>query len=308
MRGSEHPIHIDKKDNILARSSFAIGDVDKAMEEAPVKLKRSYKTPIVQHCHIENNISYAYMEKGRIVVVSSTQIPHIVRRVVGQALGIPWGQVRVIKPYVGGGFGNKQEVLYEPLNAFLTMQVGGRPVKIELTREETFTNTRTRHSIEYDMAAGVDEEGHLVAKEMTTYSNQGAYASHGHAIAANGLTASRLQYACPNIRGEAYTVYTNCPTAGAMRAYGIPQVCFATECFMDDIAFEIGMDPLEFRRKNLIQGYYEDAYLKPIAANTNGIFECLDKGAEYIHWEEKRKAYQNQTGDIRRHPFRRANG
>lgn len=265
-----------------------------------MKLKRSYKTPIVQHCHIENNISYAYMEKGRVVVVSSTQIPHIVRRIVGQALGIPWGQVRVIKPYVGGGFGNKQEVLYEPLNAFLTMQVGGRPVKIELTREETFTNTRTRHSIEYDMEAGVDAEGHLLAKEMTTYSNQGAYASHGHAIAANGLTASRLQYACPNIRGEAYTVYTNCPTAGAMRGYGIPQVCFATESFMDDIAYEIGMDPLEFRRKNLIHGYYEDAYLKPIAANTNGIFECLEKGAEYIHWDEKRKAYQNQTGDIRR--------
>ena len=300
MRGTEHPIHLDKKDNILARSSFAIGDVDSAMEKAAVKLKRSYKTPIVQHCHIENNISYAYMEKGRVVVVSSTQIPHIVRRIVGQALGIPWGQVRVIKPYVGGGFGNKQEVLYEPLNAFLTMQVGGRPVKIELTREETFTNTRTRHSIEYDMEAGVDEEGHLLAKEMTTYSNQGAYASHGHAIAANGLTASRLQYACPNIRGEAYTVYTNCPTAGAMRGYGIPQVCFATESFMDDIAYEIGMDPLEFRRKNLIHGYYEDAYLKPIAANTNGIFECLEKGAEYIHWDEKRKAYQNQTGDIRR--------
>ncbi len=300
MRGTEHPIHLDKKDNILARSSFAIGDVDSAMEKAAAKLKRSYKTPIVQHCHIENNISYAYMEKGRVVVVSSTQIPHIVRRIVGQALGIPWGQVRVIKPYVGGGFGNKQEVLYEPLNAFLTMQVGGRPVKIELTREETFTNTRTRHSIEYDMEAGVDAEGHLLAKEMTTYSNQGAYASHGHAIAANGLTASRLQYACPNIRGEAYTVYTNCPTAGAMRGYGIPQVCFATESFMDDIAYEIGMDPLEFRRKNLIHGYYEDAYMKPIAANTNGIFECLEKGAEYIHWDEKRKAYQNQTGDIRR--------
>ena len=300
MRGSEHPIHLDKKDNILARSNFFIGDVDKGLKESSAVVKRSYKTSIVQHCHIENNISYAYMEKGRIVVVSSTQIPHIVRRVVGQALGIPWGRVRVIKPYIGGGFGNKQEVLYEPLNAFLTMQVGGRPVKIELTREETFANTRTRHSIEYDLVAGVDEEGHLLAKDMHAYSNQGAYASHGHAIAANGLTSWRLQYACPNMRGEAYTVYTNCPTAGAMRAYGIPQASFASECFMEDIATEIGMDPLEFRRKNLIRGYYEDAYLKPIAANTNGIFECLDKGAEYIHWEEKRKAYAHQTGSVRR--------
>ena len=300
MQGSHPPIHFDKKDNVLARSNYFIGDVDKGMEESETVVRGTYKTPIVQHCHIENPISYAYMEKGRIVVVTSTQIPHIVRRVIGQALGIPWGNVRVIKPYIGGGFGNKQDVLYEPLNAFLTTQVGGRPVKLDITREETFCNTRTRHSIEYEMTAGVDQEGHLLAKEMITYSNQGAYASHGHAIAANGLTASRLQYACPNIRGEAYTVYTNCPTAGAMRGYGIPQVCYATESFMDDIAYEIGMDPLEFRRKNLIHGYYEDAYLKPIAANSNGIFECLDKGAAYIHWDEKRKAYANQTGDIRR--------
>ena len=300
MYGSNPPIHFDKKDNVLARTNFFIGDVDEGLKKADTVVKGSYRTPIVQHCHIENSISCAYMEKDRIVVVASTQIPHIMRRVIGQALGIPWGRIRVIKPYIGGGFGNKQDVLYEPLNAFLTMQVGGRPVKLEVSREETFCNTRTRHSIEYDLTAGVDKEGLLTAKEMKAYSNQGAYASHGHAIAANGLTAFRLQYACPNIRGEAYTVYTNTPVAGAMRAYGIPQATFANECLMDDIAAKIGMDPLEFRKKNLIHGYYEDAYLKPIAANTNGIFQCLKKGADYIHWEEKRKAYSHQTGDIRR--------
>ena len=300
MYGSNPPIHFDKKDNVLARSNYFIGDVDKGMEQAETIVKGTYKTPIVQHCHIENPISYAYMEKGRIVVVTSTQIPHIVRRVIGQALGIPWGNVRVIKPYIGGGFGNKQDVLYEPLNAFLTTQVGGRPVRLDVSREETFCNTRTRHSIEFDLAAGVDKDGRLLAKDMHSYSNQGAYASHGHAIAANGLTSWRLQYACPNIRGEAYTIYTNTPVGGAMRGYGIPQVCFAIESFMDDVANEIHMDPLEFRRKNLIQGYYEDAYLKPIAANTNGIFECLEKGAEYIHWDEKRKEYAEQTGGVRK--------
>ena len=300
MYGSKPPIHFDKKDNVLARSNYFIGDVDKGMEEAETVVKGTYKTPIVQHCHIENPISYAYMEKGRIVVVTSTQIPHIVRRVIGQALGIPWGNIRVIKPYIGGGFGNKQDVLYEPLNAFLTTQVGDRPVKLDVSREETFCNTRTRHAIEFDLAAGVDKEGKLVAKDMHSYSNQGAYASHGHAIAANGLTSWRLQYACPNIRGEAYTIYTNTPVGGAMRGYGIPQVCFAIESFMDDVAEAIHMDPLEFRRKNLIEGYYEDRYLKPIAANTNGIFECLKKGAEYIRWDEKRKKYAKQTGAVRR--------
>lgn len=300
MKGSNPPIHEEKKDNILAQSGYAIGDVDKALEESEIVIKRSYKTPIVQHCHIENPISYAYMEKGRIVIVTSTQIPHIVRRVVGQALGIPWGKIRVIKPYIGGGFGNKQDVLYEPLNAFLCTQVGGRAVKLDVSREETFCNTRTRHSIEYDLTAGVKKDGHLSAKDMQSFSNQGAYASHGHAIAANGLTAWRLQYACPNIRGCAYTVYTNTPVAGAMRAYGIPQAAFAIECFMDDIAAELGMDPLEFRKINLVKGYYEDPYLKPIAANTNGIFECLEKGASWIGWKEKREKYKNQTGDVRR--------
>lgn len=300
MWGSRPPVHLDKKDNVLARSNYFIGNVKEGLKQSETVVKRSYKTPIVQHCHIENPISYAYIENGKIVVVTSTQIPHIVRRVIGQALGVPWGNIRVIKPYIGGGFGNKQDVLYEPLNAFLTTQVGGRVVKLDVSREETFCNTRSRHSIEYDLTAGVDKEGKLLAKDMLAISNQGAYASHGHAIAANGLTAWRLQYACPNIKGEAYTVYSNTPVAGAMRAYGIPQAAFAIECFMDDIAREIGMDPLEFRKKNLIEGYYEDAYLKPIAANTNGIFECLKKGAEYIHWDEKRKEYADQTGDIRR--------
>ena len=88
MYGSNPPIHFDKKDNVLARSNYFIGDVDKGMEQAETIVKGTYKTPIVQHCHIENPISYAYMEKGRIVVVTSTQIPHIVRRVIGQALGM----------------------------------------------------------------------------------------------------------------------------------------------------------------------------------------------------------------------------
>ena len=125
MYGSKPPIHFDKKDNVLARSNYFIGDVDKGMEQSETVVKGTYKTPIVQHCHIENPISYAYMEKGRIVVVTSTQIPHIVRRVIGQALGIPWGNVRVIKPYIGGGFCYKTGVFFIPLYSFLSTQVWG---------------------------------------------------------------------------------------------------------------------------------------------------------------------------------------
>lgn len=300
MKGSFPPVHEEKADNILAKSGYEIGHVEEALLASDIVLKESFLTPMVQHCHIEAPISYAYMEKGRIVVVSSTQIPHIVKRVIGQALGIPWGKVRVIKPYIGGGFGNKQDVLYEPLNAFLTTAVGGRPVKLELSREETFANTRTRHSIEYDLTAGISKEGKILAKDMKAYSNQGAYASHGHAIAANGATAWRHMYNVKNISADAYTVYTNTPVGGAMRGYGIPQFCFVSECLMDDMAHKLSMDPLKFRELNLYDRYFEDPVLTPIAANTNGIRECMRRGADYIHWEEKRDLYKNQTGDKRR--------
>lgn len=300
MKGTHPPVHEEKPDNVLAKSEYEFGQVDDALSASDVIVEESFRTPMVQHCHIEPPVSYAYMENGRIVVVSSTQIPHIVKRVIGQALGIPWGKIRVIKPYIGGGFGNKQDVLYEPLNAFLTAAVGGRPVKLELTREETFSNTRTRHSIEYDLTAGVSKDGRILAKDMKAYSNQGAYASHGHAIAANGATAWRHLYDVKNIRAKACTVYTNTPVGGAMRGYGIPQFCFVSECLMDDLAHKLSMDPLKFRDINLFDGYFEDPVLTPIAANTNGVRECMKKGADYIRWEEKRKKYKNQTGDIRR--------
>lgn len=297
---TSHPLHEAHPDNILAQSEYEYGDVEAALAAADVVAEGDYRTPMIQHCHLEPPISWAYMEKGRVVCVTSTQIPHIVRRVIGQALGIPWGNVRVIKPYIGGGFGNKQDVLYEPINCFLTMQVGGRPVKVEMTREETFLCSRTRHAIAYHLRAGATKDGKLVARDMDAVSNQGGYASHGHGIVANGATAWRHMYNVPNIRARAKTVYTNTPTGGAMRGYGIPQMCFASEALMDDLAAKTGMDPLEFRLKNIHEGYFADPVFKPIAANTNGLRACMERGAAYIRWQEKRRAYAGQEGSLRR--------
>lgn len=303
MKKTIPPIHEGFPNNIVGHSSFKLGDIsfdEAALENDLLILEKQYDTQPVQHCHIENVHSYAYMEKDRIVIVSSTQIPHIVRRVVGQALGIPWGKVRVIKPYIGGGFGNKQDVLYEPLNAFLTMQVGGYPVKIELTREETFVCTRIRHAIRFKLKAAIRRDGTIVGRKFTAYSNQGAYASHGHAIVANAANFFKQMYHDEKVlESESFTVYTNRTTAGAMRAYGIPQSAFATESMIDDLAAMIEMDPLEFRLKNCMQEGYIDPHTK-IACSTYGLKECIDKGRRFIHWDEKREKYKNQTGDIRR--------
>ena len=287
--------------NVLKHTDMRKGDYAAAIREPGLlRVEGWYETPAVQHCHIENPISYAWMEGGRIVVVTSTQIPHIVRRVIGQAMGIGWGSIRVIKPYIGGGFGNKQEVLYEPLNAWLTTQVGGRCVRLDVSREETFQNTRSRHPISFDVAAAVDGDMRLMARSCTAVSNQGGYASHGHSIVANAVTGFRQLYLDRiGHHSTAYTVYTNRPAPGAMRGYGIPQCNFAVECMMDDIARERGWDPKAFRLANLMPLGYVDPF-NGITCHSTGLAECIEKGADFIGWVELREKYKEQSGPVRR--------
>lgn len=297
-------MHDNVPDNILKHTSFALGDksFDEAVKEKGLILvDQTYDTQRVQHCHIELPVSFAYQDgNGKITVTTSTQIPHIVRRVIGQALGIPWGQVRVIKPYIGGGFGNKQDVLYEPLNAFLSLQVGGRPVKLELTREETFADTRVRHAIRFHMQGAVRPDGTLVARRVEAFSNQGGYASHGHAIVANASNMIKQLYRDEKaLESESYTVYTSTVAGGAMRGYGIPQGDFAAECLMDDLAAAIHMDPLAFRLKNCMEEGYKDPH-NGITFYSYGLKKCIEAGKEAVHWDEKRAAYACQTGSRRR--------
>lgn len=293
-------IHEEFPNNILKHTSIRNGNYEEASREPGlIKVEGWYDTPTVQHCHIENFICYSYMEQGRVVVVSSTQIPHICRRVVGQALGIPWGKVRVIKPYIGGGFGNKQDILYEPLCAYLSTAVGGRLVKLDVSREETFVSNRVRHAIRTHIISYVRPDGSFAARKIECFSDQGAYASHGHSIAAKGMGAFPQLYPCPNVEGDAYTVFTNKSVSGAMRGYGIPQAMFAVESHTDDVARAIGMSPYEFRWKYLMPKGFVDGFSKNV--NYFDTFhECMEKGKAYIDYDRKMKEYAGQTGEIRK--------
>ncbi len=292
-------IHEAYPNNILKHTSLSRGNYEEAIKEPGlIRVEGWYETPSVQHCHIENHGCYAYEENGRIVVVASTQIPHIVRRVVGQALGRPWGEIRIVKPYIGGGFGNKQDALYEPLCAYCSTQVGGRCVRLDCSREETFVSNRLRHAIRSHIISWLRPDGTFAARKLECFSNQGAYSSHGHSIVAKGLGAFPQQYQCPNVVGDAYTVFTNRPVAGAMRGYGIPQAMFANESHIDDCAKAVGMDPLAFRHKNLMEVGYED----PFSKNVNyfdSYNQCLAKGKEYIDYDRKIAEYAKETGPIR---------
>lgn len=286
--------------NILKHTFIRNGDYETAIQEPGlIKVEGWYETPAVQHCHIENFICYSYMEAGRVHVVSSTQIPHIVRRVVAQALGLDWGKIRIVKPYIGGGFGNKQDALYEPLCAYLSIQTGGRLVKLDVPREETFVNNRVRHPIRSHIVTHLRADGTIVARKLEAYSDQGAYASHGHSIAAKGMGCFPQLYPCPNVEADCYTVFTNKPVSGAMRGYGIPQAMFAVESHTDDICRKMGFDPVQFRREHLMPVGFVDGFSK----NENyydSFNQCMDKAIKYMDYDRKIKEYQNQTGPIRK--------
>ena len=293
-------LHENYPGNVLKHTFIHKGDFEKAKEEPGlIRVEGWYQTPTVQHCHIENFICYSYMEQGRYVVVSSTQIPHICRRIVGQALGVPWGKVRVIKPYIGGGFGNKQDILYEPLCAYLSQAVGGRLVKLDVPREETFVCNRVRHAIRTHLISYVRPDGKIVARKAECFSDQGAYASHGHSIGAKALGAFPQLYPCENFEGDVYTVFTNKPVSGAMRGYGIPQAMFAIESHTDDIAVRLGIPPYEYRWNYLMPKGYTDGFSKNV--NYYDTFrECMEKGSAGIDYEKKYKEYAHQTGDVRK--------
>lgn len=286
--------------NILAHTENKHGNVDEAIREPGlVHVEGWYDTPTVQHCHIENASCFAYRDNEKIVVVTSTQIPHIVRRCVAQALGIDWGLVRVIKPYIGGGFGDKQDALYEPLCAWLSLQVGGRPVRLTCTREETFANCRVRHAIRYHIESWVRRDGTLVARRLQCWSNQGAYTSHGHGVCAKGMNSVPQLYPCPNCECDSWTVFTNRQVGGAMRGYGMPQVTFAIESHTEDICRRLGLDPIEYRRKTLMPMGYVDGFSKN-ELYADSFNETISVGAKAIDFERKFHVYQNQTGRYRR--------
>ena len=288
--------------NILGEHEYEVGGhVEEAFKSSDHVVESHIETAMLQHCHIENQIAFAYMDDiDRIVIVSSTQIPHIVRRMVGEALSVPLSRIRVIKPFIGGGFGNKQDVILEPMVAFLTLKLNGKAVRINMSREECMLCTRTRHPFVAGVKTGVNNDGTIKAIDMDVISLTGAYASHGHSIATSGGSKQSSLYPRTAIKYHAKTLYANIPVAGAMRAYGSPQIFFALECATEDAARKIGMDSVEFRINNVArQGDINSLNGNEILSC--GMIECLEKGRDFIDWDNKRKEYEAwKSGKVRK--------
>ena len=292
----------DPARNLAAAIRIELGDVDAALAAADYVFEGEYQVPKVQQAPIEPMVCITYWdENDRLVIRTSTQVPFHARRILAPVLGLPIKRIRVIKPRIGGGFGNKQEVLIEDICAHLTIATG-RPVKMEYTREEQFLASTSRHPMRVTMRTGVMADGRIVANEMRVLSDTGAYGNH--ALTVTGNTGHKAMSLYPankgadaqsNIRFVADVVYTNTPTAGAYRGYGVPQGFYPLECHMERIARSLGLDPLGFRLMNVLQAGEEHPMAKawsegraahPEMIRTNAIHECARIGAELIGWAE----------------------
>lgn len=265
--------------NVVLELHGGVGDVEAGFAEAHVIHEKTYSVQRAQHAHFETHCSIAWLEDGRLNVRTSSQVPFLTRAKLCHLFGLFPENVRVFCERVGGGFGAKQEMVTEEICALATLKTG-RPVQLEYTREEQFLGATTRHPMTVHMKAGARKDGTLTAISMRIVSNTGAYGTHGGGVLFHSTGESISVYRCPNKKIDAYAVYTNIVPAGAFRGYGLSQTIFAIECTMDELARSLKMDPLEFRRRNVIRPGDPMTSLGPEANDVDygsyGLDQCLD--------------------------------
>jgi hypothetical protein len=239
--------------NILAEVHSHIGDVEAGFALADAVHEATYITQRVQHAHLETHCAIGWFdEKHRLNIRSSTQTPFLTRRALSAIFDLDPADVRVFCERMGGGFGAKQEMLVEDIVALAVVKTG-QPVKLEFTREEQFVGATTRHPMRVRVRAGARRDGRLTAMQMDILSNTGAYGNHGRLVLYHACSECFAVYRCDNKKIDAAVVYTNTVPAGAFRGYGLPQTNLAVESAMDDLARQIGMDPIEFRSRNVVR-------------------------------------------------------
>ena len=267
--------------NIVAEAHGEFGDVAAALAGAAVSYQGTFTTQRVQHAALETHGGLAWVDAtGILNVRSSTQTPFLTRRALTDIFNLAPDKVRVFCERVGGGFGGKQEMFVEDILALAALQTG-RPVKLELTREEQFIATSTRHPMRVTVKAGADRSGKLTALQLDVLSNTGAYGNHAGPVLFHACGESIGVYNCPNKKVDAVVAYTNTVPAGAFRGYGLPQTLFAVEAAIDELAKGLGLSPFEMRRRNIIKP--GDPMLSPpgpahadVLYGSYGLDQCLD--------------------------------
>ena len=281
--------------NLCTHFRLNRGDIDKGFAEADHIFEDTFTLPATQHSFLETHACIASVEPGgRITVWATTQNPFVVRTQLANIFKVPVSKVRVIVPYLGGGYGGKVYPKVEPITVALS-QKAGRPVRIILTREEVFY-TITKHAAVIRMKTGVKKDGTLIARECEIHLDTGAYAEIGPRVAKKSGYTAAGPYKIPNLKIDSYSVYTNKPPAGAFRGFGVSQSAWAVESQMDIIAAALKMDAVALRKQN---GYNEgDKFVTEETLRAVGLKECIDEVAKSIGWDSNRFKNSKAQGSI----------
>lgn len=281
--------------NIVGKYFAEVGDVEKGLNESDVILTRTYYSQPVNQVPMEPQKTFTYKdENNRLVVVSSTQIPFHIKRMISNALGIPYDDVRVIKPRIGGGFGQKQSSSSEFYPAVVT-HITGKPAMIIYTRKEVFTVSNRRHAMKFDITIGATNEGIIKAFDVKALSDTGAYGEHAYTtLSACGDKIMSYYNKVVGTKFNGYVVYTNKIASGAYRGFGKTQGGFAVEGIINELARELKIDPTELRLKNIIKKgenlmLCTDHSLPEykIKQDSCELEYCILRGRELIDWDKK---------------------
>lgn len=281
-------IHGGTGKNVI-ETEMSYGDLEEGFKKSTHIFEDSISVQGQQHTCMETSCSIAQIEpSGKVTLWSTTQVPFHIRRNIHEVLGIPMSKIRVIKPAIGGGFGERQMVQNEILCVYAAMRTK-RSVRIELTREENIAYTSLRHPADITLKTGVDDNGKILAYQMYVRSCAGAYSGHSNYV--TKAMCTKNPYKLGAMFFHADITFTNRPDSGAYRGYGNPQMCFAREYHFDRIAKELGMDPTDFRKRNIVQvGEQNPIALKSDwVLQSNGLEACIDAGKEAIKWDERRE-------------------
>ena len=294
---SKFEIGFNPKRNIAAAYSMEVGNVEEEFKKCDYTVEQSYYTHAQAHAMMEPHTAFAYIDfQERLTIVTATQVPFHVRRIISKTLEYPMNKIRVIKPRIGGGFGGKQALHGEFIVALMTLKTG-KPCKIFYTRKEVFESTCSRHKMRFDIKLGADKEGNLKAIDMKGLSDTGAYGEHALTVfMVAGSKTLPLYNKINSVKFSGDIVYTNNVSAGAFRGYGAIQGNFALESAIDELAKKMNLDPVKFREKNMIKEGETSAVFKIMGEGREGVEMyvesckldyCIKRGKELIKWDEK---------------------
>ena len=280
-------IHDDYPGNICAEVHQAFGDVDQALAACDLVHTHYFVNKRQDAAFIEPHACLAeYDWSGRLTLYTSTQVPHYVQRTVAMVTGLPVGRVRVIKPWVGGGFGPKAEATPLEMSACFLAMTTGRPVKMAYSREQVFLHSRARHQFIHEMTTGVNRDGSLKALKHKAVLDGGAYSSFGIATVYYAGSLLGGPYRLPHMRYDGWRVYTNKPACGAQRGHGgvAARACFEQQ--LDIMADQLGMDPIELRLRNIMKT--GDTTCNDLNMSSLGMRECIEAVRRKSGWNRKK--------------------